>query len=246
MGSTNTWDSSSHTCSDSSLTTEAACIAPGTCDDAGNTGPADAAACAQLFSDSGSCSDSSLATEAACIAPGSCDDAGNTGPADAAACALLFSDSGSCTPPSCALSLGLDCSIDGDGNDTGCIYIAPVPASNVAAMAGSCSDVSATYNAPVEAMCSDSSLTTELACISVGTCNDIGATNPADEAACIALFADESSSIAAVWTSTNTWTAAVVESCTECTDYDLSPKASSASSVAVAVVTLAAVVAQNL
>merc|ERR1719502_959139 len=78
--STNTWDSSSHTCSDSSLTTEAACIAPGTCDDAGNTGPADAAACAQLFSDSGSCSDTSLTTEAACIAPGTCDDAGNTDP----------------------------------------------------------------------------------------------------------------------------------------------------------------------
>merc|ERR1712146_700970 len=129
-----------------------------------------------------------------CIAPGTCDDAGNTGPTDAAACAQLFSDSGSCTPPSCTLSAGTDCAVDGDGNDTGCVYTAPVPSSNVAAMPGSCSDASATYTAPVEAMCSDSSLTTESACIS--------------------LFADDSSSVAAQWTATNTWTTAVVESCT--------------------------------
>merc|ERR1712146_806294 len=110
--------------------------------------------------------------------------------------------------------------------DTGCVYTAPVPSSNVAAVKGSCSDASATYTAPVEAMCSDSSLTTESACIAVGTCNDIGATNPADEAACISLFADDSSSVAAQWTATNTWTTVVVESCTGCTDNDLSPKAS--------------------
>merc|ERR1711998_472431 len=50
--------------------TEADCIAPGSCNDAGNTSPADATACMALFSDAGSCSDNTHSTEADCIAPG--------------------------------------------------------------------------------------------------------------------------------------------------------------------------------
>merc|ERR1712146_682376 len=71
-GNTNPADSASCTalysdtgsCSDTSLSTEADCIAPGTCDDAGNTNPADSASCTALYSDTGSCSDTSLSTEA--------------------------------------------------------------------------------------------------------------------------------------------------------------------------------------
>merc|ERR1712146_420148 len=160
--------------------TEAECTAAGSCNDAGNTSPADATACAQLFSDSGSCSDTSHTTEAECTAAGSCNDVGDTSPADATACAQLFSDSGSCTPPSCVLSEGTDCSTDENGNDTGCIYTAPVPAEAVDAVEGSCSD--GTYNAAQQSSCSDDSLSTEADCIAVGTCNDFGATSPADEA----------------------------------------------------------------
>merc|ERR1712224_478881 len=221
------------------------CIAPGTCNDAGSTGPADEAACVALFSDSGSCSDSSLTNEADCIAPGTCNDAGSTGPADEAACVALFSTTDHCVPPSCSLTQGTDCSVDLYGHDTGCTYTAPVPSVDVDPVSGFCSDSAATYHAPSEAMCSDTSLTTEADCLAVGTCNDIGATNPVDEAACVALFSDDASSVAAEWTVTNTWTAAVVESCTDCTGRDLSPRASSASTFAASAVMLAAILAQN-
>merc|ERR1711871_1220957 len=230
--------------------TEADCTAAGSCNDAGNTSPADATACIDLFSDSGSCSDAAHTTEADCTAAGSCNDAGNTSPADATACADLFSDSGSCSSPSCVLSEGTDCSTDENGNDTGCIYTAPVPAEAVDGVEGSCSD--GTYNAAQQASCSDGSLTTEADCIAVGTCNDLGATSPADEATCVGLFADEANSVAAEWTATNTWTAAVAESCTECTETgddteaDPGPPASGASTVAATGLALVAVVAQVL
>merc|ERR1712100_858711 len=157
-----------------------------------------------------------------------------------------FSVLPSCTPPSCALAAGMDCSVDTDGNDTGCIYTVPVPAVNIEAVSGFCSDPAATYHAAADAACSDSSLTTEAECLAVGTCNDAGNTNPPDEASCTALFSDDASSVAAQWTATNTWTAAVVESCTECIDYDLGPCASGASTIATAGVLLAAVVAQTI
>merc|ERR1712023_198815 len=223
-------------CSDTSLSTEADCIAPGTCDDAGNTHPADSASCTALYSDTGSCSDTSLSTEADCIAPGTCDDAGNTNPADSASCTALFSVLPACSPPGCTLAAGTDCSVDTDGNDTGCIYTAPVPVVSIEAVSGFCSDPSATYHASAEAVCSDSSLTTEAECLAVGTCNDAGNTNPADEA----------SSVAAEWTAANSWAAAVVESCTECIDYDLGPRASGASTIATAGAVLATVVAQTI
>merc|ERR1711871_396385 len=245
--SDNTWDGT--TCSDAARTTETDCTAAGSCNDAGNISPADATACAALFSDSGSCSDATHTTEAECTAAGSCNDAGSTSPADATACAALFSDSGSCSPPSCVLSEGTDCSTDENGNDTGCIYTAPVPAEAVDGVEGSCSD--GTYNAAQQASCSDGSLTTEADCIAVGTCNDFGATSPADEATCVGFFADEANSVAAEWTPTNTWTAAVAESCTECTEtgddteVDPEPPASGASTVAATGLALVAVVAQS-
>merc|ERR1711985_107899 len=118
----------------------------------------------------------------------------------------------------------------------GCIYTAPVPAEAVDGVEGSCSD--GTYNAAQQASCSDGSLTTEADCIAVGTCNDFGATSPADEA----------TSVAAEWTPTNTWTAAVAESCTECTEtgddteVNAEPPASGASTVAASGLVLVAVV----
>ena len=157
------------------------------------------------------CSDGSHTTEAACIAPGTCNDAGGTSPADATACAALLSVAASCIPPLCVLTDSTDCSTDSEGNDTGCIYTAPLPASDIEAVAGSCSDLAATYNAPAEATCSDSSLTTEADCIAVGT-----------------------------------WTAAVTESCTECSDAEETPRASGASTVAVTVIIMSAAVAQTL
>merc|ERR1711968_70426 len=194
------------------------------------------------------CSDTTHTTEAECTAAGSCNDAGNTSPADATACAQLFSDSGSCSPPSCVLSEGTDCSTDENGNDTGCIYTAPVPAEAVDAVEGSCSD--GTYNAAQQSSCSDGSLTTEADRIAVGTCNDFGATSPADEATCVGLFADEANSVAAEWTTTNTWTAAVVESCTDCAETDdagFEPPTSGASTVVAATgLGLVAVVVQAL
>merc|ERR1711904_477106 len=114
--------------------TEADCTAAGSCNDAGNTSPADATVCTALFSDSGSCSDAAHTTEADCTAAGSCNDAGNSSPADATACAALFSDSGSCSPPSCMLTLGVDCSVDDDGNDTGCVYTPAFPLAGLPAV----------------------------------------------------------------------------------------------------------------